>query len=399
MVRVDMVTKYGNTINITGKIDSNNAKRFEDELLAAVGGDADTVILDAKELEYISSAGLRVLLKLKKNTKGTVSVINVSPEVYDIFSVTGFDSILEVKKAIREIDVTGCEVIGQGGNGTVYRLDEDTIVKVYRPTVKLEQIEREREFAKNALVNGIPCVIAYDVVRCGESYGIVFEMLKSDTLGHAMQAYPEKFEEYVEKYVALAKELHSAELDENTFTSIKTVLHGRVPRLARWCSEEELKLIDSLIDELPDSKSLIHGDFHPGNIMIQDGELLLIDMPEVTIGPKIWDIAAVYRDLISAPQNPSDEIVSMLEKSIGMPKELILKTGYRFFELYTGITDREKLETYFKSLGLIYAFNVVLVTGSGSPRAEASADAIMDRLLRKTVIPNEQTLRQLLSSR
>ena len=155
------------TIKISGRIDSNNAKQFEDELLEAASA-GENITLDAAELEYISSAGLRVLLKLKKSKSGSVGVVNVSPEIYDIFSVTGFDNILDVKKALREIDVTGCEIIGQGGNGTVYRLDDDKIVKLYRPTVKLEQIERERQFAKNALIGGIPCVIAYDVVKCGD---------------------------------------------------------------------------------------------------------------------------------------------------------------------------------------------------------------------------------------
>ncbi|MBQ6554722.1 MAG: anti-sigma factor antagonist [Firmicutes bacterium] len=387
-----------NTIKINGRIDSNNAAEFEKQLLLAAGENYGDITLDAGELEYISSAGLRVLLKLKKSTKGKVSVINVSSDVYDIFNVTGFDNILDVKKAIREIDVTNCEIIGQGGNGTVYRLDDDTIVKVYRPNVSLAAIEKERAAAKTALVNGVPCVIAYDAVKCGESYGIVFEMLKSDTLGHAMKNNPDKFEEYVEKYVALAKELHNADIAEGSFRKIKDVLRSRVPNLAKWCTEEELKLIDSLIDEIPDGTALIHGDFHPGNIMIQDGELLLIDMPEVSMGAKIWDIAAIYRDMISAPQTTAVETANMLEGSIGMPKEMILKTGYRFFELYTGITDRNELEAYFKKLGLIYALNVVLVLGSGSKHAEEKAEGIIDYLLRKVLVPNEQALRYVLKS-
>ena len=390
-----MVKKINDTLVISGRVDSNNAKQFEDELFAAAEG--KNITLDAGELEYISSAGLRVLLKLKKSA-GDVKVINVSNEIYDIFNVTGFVNILDVKKAIREIDVTDCEIIGKGGNGTVYRIDEDTIVKVYRPSVSLAQIEREREFAKTALINGVPCVIAYDVVKCGDSYGIVFEMLKSDTLGHAMSREPEKFEEYVEKFVALAKEMHGAKFKEGSLTNIKTVLHGRVPNLAKWCSEDEMKLIDSLIDELPDESSLIHGDFHPGNIMIQDGELVIIDMPEVTMGAKIWDLAGTYRDLISAPRVSTPEIIKMLEGSVGMSREMMVETGYRFFELYTGITDREKLEEYFKGLSLVYALNVVLIAGSGSPHAEERAQSIMDFPLRKMVIPNEQALRRILRS-
>ena len=64
---------------IKGKIDSTNAAEFEKELMAAKPAE-----LDASELEYISSAGLRVLLKLAKAV-GDVTVNNVSSEVYEIF--------------------------------------------------------------------------------------------------------------------------------------------------------------------------------------------------------------------------------------------------------------------------------------------------------------------------
>ena len=383
----------GGVLKISGRIDSTNAAQFEKELLDAAAGRDAGITLDAAELLYVSSAGLRVLLKLKKSAAAEVAVINTSPEVYDIFDVTGFTSLLKVSKRQREISVDGCEIIGRGGNGTVYRLDDDKIVKVYRPVVSLDKIEREREFAKTALINGVPCVIAYDVVKCGDSYGIVFEMLRSDTLGHAMKNNPEKLDEYVEEYVALAKELHSAKIETGTFTNIKTILHERVPKLAKWCTPEEMQLLDSLIDELPDGDSIIHGDLHPGNIMIQDGELVLIDMPEVTMGAKLWDIAGIYRDLISAPQGSPDDI----ELSVGMPSDMIIDVGHRFFRAYTGMND-EELEVYFKQLGLVYALNVVLIVGAGSKNATAKADAIMDNLLRKVVIPNEQALRYILRS-
>ena len=86
--------------------------------------------LDASQLEYISSAGLRVLLKLAKAV-GDVTVNNVSSDVYEIFSVTGFTEILNVKKALREVSIEGCEMIGAGGYGSVYRIDAETIVRVY----------------------------------------------------------------------------------------------------------------------------------------------------------------------------------------------------------------------------------------------------------------------------
>ncbi len=381
------------TIYLEGRVDTSNAGEVEQSIFSKIQSmDDPEITIDAGKLEYISSAGLRVLMKLKKEIGKTLPIINVSPEVYDIFETTGFTELFDVKKKLREIDVTDCEQLGQGGNGTVYRLDEDKIVKVYKPWMKLEEIEKERAFAKTAFINGIPSVIAYDMVKVGDCLGVVFELLRSDTLGHAMVAHPEKYDEYVDKYVALAKTLHTTHVPEGSFTRIQDVMHSRADNLGQWCTPEEIELLHSLINEIPDADTVTHNDLHPGNIMIQDGELVLIDMPEVTMGPPICDLVSVYRDMISAPRNKS----SLIEQSIGMPAELIMKTGKLFFTKYTGITDPSELEEYFKKLGLLYALNVALTPGSKAERAMQMADFIMDNLLRAVVIPNEQAICALL---
>ena len=125
--------------------------------------------------------------------------------------------------------------------------------------------------------------------------------------------------------------------------------------------------------------------------MIQEGELVLIDMPEVTMGPPICDLVSIFRDMVAAPRTQS----SAMEQSAGMPAELILKAGNLFFQKYTGITDSAELEAYYKKLGLLNAFNVALVPGSGSERAMRMGDAIMNNLFRPIVVPNEQAIRSL----
>ena len=384
------------TLFLEGRIDSNNAAGIERELMAEVAkAPGADIALDAEKLEYISSAGLRVLMKLRKAVKQALPVLNVSGEVYDIFEVTGFTELLDVRKRLREVSVEGCEVIGQGGNGTVYRLDEDTIVKVYKPWMQLQDIQRERDFARTAFVNGIPSVIAYDVVKVGDCLGVVFEMLKSDTLGAAMRNHPERLDEYVDKWVALARTLHTTHVPAGSFTDIKDVWRHHAANLTPWCSDEEIALLNSIIDGVPDADTVTHNDLHPGNIMIQDGELVLIDMPEVTMGRPVCDLVSIYRDMISAPSGAQ---AAAVEKSCGMPAKLIIKAGHKFFKKYTGITDDAELEGYFKRIGLLYAFNVVLICGSGSEKAVALAPMLMDRLLRGVVIPNEQAIRALFSA-
>lgn len=104
--------------------------------------------------------GLRVLLKLRKRL-GSLSIIDVSPgvfEIFEIFEMTGFSQLMDVQKRLREMSLAGCEVIGTGGNGCDYRLDDDKIVKVFaKPDRAL--VEREQAFARTAFVSGVPCVI------------------------------------------------------------------------------------------------------------------------------------------------------------------------------------------------------------------------------------------------
>ena len=94
-------------INIDGKIDATNAPEFEEktnEILKANNG--MHTVLDADNLEYISSAGLRVLLRLRK-ADPDLAVINVSPEVYSVFEMTGFTEMMKIEKTYPRISLEG----------------------------------------------------------------------------------------------------------------------------------------------------------------------------------------------------------------------------------------------------------------------------------------------------
>ena len=82
------------TVALVGRIDSTNAAAAEAEINACLQGFSGKLVLDAQALEYISSAGLRVILRLKK-ANPTTSIINASSEVYEIFDMTGFTEMME----------------------------------------------------------------------------------------------------------------------------------------------------------------------------------------------------------------------------------------------------------------------------------------------------------------
>ena len=142
------------TLYLSGRIDANNSADIESEITQVLAENPGLVpVFDASELEYISSAGLRVLLKFRKQFGKAIDVINASSDVYDIFEVTGFTELLNVKKKLRDVSIEGCEVIGGGFYSTVYRLDKDTIVKVFnRAAITLDKIEKDQKIARSNIV-------------------------------------------------------------------------------------------------------------------------------------------------------------------------------------------------------------------------------------------------------
>ncbi|MGN0480520.1 MAG: anti-sigma factor antagonist [Lachnospiraceae bacterium] len=282
-----------------GRIDSENAPSVEKEIFSSVESNFPKyVVIDAEKLEYISSAGLRVILKLKKAVDNT-QIVNASSAVYDIFDMTGFTDILNVRKTLRTISVDGCRVLGEGQYGTTYKLNNDTIVKLYKPGVPFEDMVREKESTKAAFISGVPTVIPFDTVKCGERYGTVYELLNSRTLGDAICANPAGIDEYAHKTAELLKILGTTHDDSQKFFSFVEIAHKNADILNNSLdgglfTADEIALIHKLYDSVPERDTLIHGDLHTHNIFEQDGELLLIDMADTSMGHPIFEFGHMY---------------------------------------------------------------------------------------------------------
>lgn len=86
------------TVALEGRLDTTTSPALETELRTSVDGVTE-LVFDLANLEYISSAGLRVLLSAQKvmNKQGEMKITNVKPEIMEIFDVTGFVDILTIE--------------------------------------------------------------------------------------------------------------------------------------------------------------------------------------------------------------------------------------------------------------------------------------------------------------
>ena len=101
-------------IYLEGELNSYSAEPMGKEIDDIIANNKfKKLVLDLDMLRYISSAGLRIILRLKQQYDD-VSIINASLEVYDVFQMTGFTSVMDVQKALRKVDLSHAEIIGDG---------------------------------------------------------------------------------------------------------------------------------------------------------------------------------------------------------------------------------------------------------------------------------------------
>lgn len=341
---------------LSGRVDAENSgeiqKLIDDSLLN--NENISSITVDAAKLEYISSAGLRVLLSCKKKIND-FSVINVSRDVYDILEMTGFSELFEVKRAMREISVEGLPVIGQGTCGKVYRIDDETIVKVFNEGFDTGKIISERENAKKSFLNGIDTAISYDVVKVGSQVGVVFEMLDADTLRGTMLKDPENIEYYIGIYADFLKGLHNTHFRPGSLASVKAKWAGCAKYIAAFSDEEKTKVTE-MINSVEDRDTFVHGDYNIGNIIYQKGKPVLIDMDNASTGHPVFDLAGVYLGFVLFPQLiPEDYCVKMT----GFSKVDNAVMWNKFCEVYFGTKTEEEQAEYERQLRPFAAFRVV----------------------------------------
>ena len=292
------VSDVGIAIALSGRIDSGNAHDAEDAIMQLVAGKPTLpVVIDAADLQYISSAGLRVILRLKK-TNADLRITNVNPEVYDILDMTGFTEMMPVEKAYRVVSVEGCEEIGRGANGTIYRIDRDNVVKVYNNADALADIQHEREVAKLALILGIPTAISYDVVKVGESYGSVFELLNARSFSKILAKEPERFDWCVQEYVKMLKRIHATVVPAGKLPDLKETVVSWAQFLQDYLPAPDAEKLMRLVQAVPHDDHMIHGDYHTKNLELQNDEVLLIDMDTLAVGHPIFELASMFNSFV-----------------------------------------------------------------------------------------------------
>ena len=336
-------------IPLEGRLDSLAAPALGREIDRLRGAqEYEALVFDAKKLTYISSVGLRIIMQVIKEEQAqkhaTVSIIEAHKDIYEILEMTGLTELDKVEKGFREISLEGSRLIGKGFFGQVFQLDEDTVVKLYSDGKEsLPLMEQERSLARKAFIKGIPTAIPYDIVRVGDQYGTVFELLQAQTFNDLMREHEHdrgKMEEIMALYVSCLKQVHATEMDRGELPLARDNMLERLQSLQEVLPIEIIGRLRNLLTELPEDLHVVHCDFQMKNVMLCHGKPMLIDMETLCAGQPIFDLQALYVSYKAFKEDEPGNAMAFM----GLHDETQDYIWQRLLELYFGTEDRGRLK-------------------------------------------------------
>ncbi len=291
-------------ISLSGRLTAENSEAVLCELRngSKEYPDATECYFDIKELTYISSAGLRILLSFQNETGIKLHLANATDEVMDILETTGFTQIMYVSRPLRNVNIDKDKEIGHGRFGAVYRLDKERVIKVCfdKSTSTLVKIDRDRDISRELFKRGVPTAIPFDVVMTEEGYGVIYEMINGQTLRQYIYTHPEKLDIVFSKVARMVKNLHRTDVSDLKLPDADAILKNQIGMILPLIPDDKKSYITEFLENIPKRNTLVHGDLNLGNVMIIDREngsepeAVFIDIADSMCGHPVFDFMTVY---------------------------------------------------------------------------------------------------------
>ena len=209
------------------------------------------------------------------------------------------------------------DLIGQGRTADVFRYGESKVIKVFHDEFDWLAYE---EYVKVKIIDnvGVPAPKVYGFADADGNKGIVYEYVQGISMFNLMQRYPLKVARYAKRLADLHATIHKKTLcslpniKESLLEAIQTV---------QSITQVEKDAIISYMDTLPDGYSLCHYDFHPDNVLLQNGDAKVIDWMTAGAGDPCVDVCRTSVILNS----------NTLPPNVSAMKEILTNTFRKIF--------------------------------------------------------------------
>ena len=241
----------------------------------------------------------------------------------------------------RLIDLSAWTKTGEGGNGVTYENPEqpDVLLKVNKAGLNsLETVKSEYDLSTSVAALGVSTPGMKEIVRVGDAYATIMERIKDKkSIFRICHDEPERIEEMARLFCKLGKELWATPCNTSAFPSRKkTALEGLEASL--YFGKKFVETLRTFIEAVPESTGCVHGDFHPGNVIVSGDKYFWIDLGRFSWGNPMFDIGHMYLScIVYASQKQVQNIFHMNEKQLNLFWDA-------FATAYTGKKDHAEFD-------------------------------------------------------
>ena len=179
------------------------------------------------------------------------------------------------------------KLIGQGRTAQIYRLENDRVLKLFRPDLSHKSVEREYIIGKLVTKAGVPAPQIYEMVQVDGRQGIVYQYVQGQTMLERIATKPLGVMTEGRRLAGIHHQIHQCRVD---LVNQKDTLAAFIHKAHALDSHQRGKVLDCLCS-LPGGNALCHGDFHPDNIMLSSQGAFVIDWQNATSGNPAADVA------------------------------------------------------------------------------------------------------------
>lgn len=232
--------------------------------------------------------------------------------------------------------------MGEGYNGLAFVSEAypGKLLKLVHGTLSsAEKVEQEFYASRAAFEAGLPTPRVYEIVRNGQEHGYISEKIAGKkSIARLCADAPERIPEYAALMARYGHQLHAHPLSVSRYVpSLKSILREAVA-FAPFLTSAQRKRLESLVEDLADTDTALHGDFQPGNLILSQDKPYWIDLGWLCVGDPLMDLAHLYKMMME------DSVIPAVQDLTHMTQEQMASFWQAFAKAYTGQDDPSALE-------------------------------------------------------
>ena len=242
----------------------------------------------------------------------------------------------------RQIDLSAWTQVGEGYNGRAFVSDAHPgklLKLVHGVLASAQKVEQEFYASRVAFEAGLPTPRVYEIVRDGQDHGYISEKIEGKkSFSRLCADDPERIPEYAALMARYGHELHVHPISVCRYIPcLKSVLREAVD-FAPFVTSAQRSRLHSLVDEMADTATLVHGDFQPGNLILSRNKHYWIDLGWLSVGDPVLDLAHLYKMMVE------DSVIPAVQALTHLTREQMVTFWQAFAKAYTGQADTSALE-------------------------------------------------------